>query len=345
LPDHATQPAPLDHSLVAPIPCRPEDARAFPLDDLWCLRLPLPYQRTGFVNAYLLPNGGGDAGWTLVDCGSAVGPGWDSLLHALALADVDPAAIDTLVLTHLHPDHASLAGTVVQHLGCRLLRLDAPESGLDVLRDPHLDLADRRRAGLAQGVPRALLDDIVDLPLAGDGRQPRPVPDALLAPGDPVANRWEAVPLQGHSANQLGLLDRERRLLIGADIAYPGAPAYLEWGPTPDPWDEQLATFARVAALDVARLLPGHGPPDDAPAARLAAARAQLLRDGETIAAALAEGPGSAFDVAARLGHDPDPDGTQSRLSFALCVLDAQLGAGTARAALDPDGVRIFTAA
>jgi glyoxylase-like metal-dependent hydrolase (beta-lactamase superfamily II) len=344
LPDQATQPAPLDHALVAPIPCRPEDARAFPLDDVWCLRLPLPYQRTGFVNAYLLPGDDG-AGWTLVDCGSAIGPGWESLLRALALAEVEPTAIDTLVLTHLHPDHASLAGTVVERLGCRLLRLDAPESGLDVLRDPRLDLDGRRRAALAQGVPPAILDDIVDLPLADDGRQPRPIPDALLAPGDLVAGRWRTVPLQGHSANQLGLFDAERRRLIGADVAYPGAPAYLEWGPTPDPWAEQLATFARVEALDAARLLPGHGPPDDAPAARFAAARAQLLRDGETIAAALAEGPGSAFAVAARLGHDPDPDGCQSRLSFALCVLDALVGAGAARVEVGPDDVRTFTAA
>jgi glyoxylase-like metal-dependent hydrolase (beta-lactamase superfamily II) len=333
----------MDRELAAAIPCSPEDARAFRLDDdLWCLRLPLPYRRTGGVNAYLLAEG---ARWTLVDCGSAIGPGWESLLRGLALAGVEPAAIGTLLLTHLHPDHASLAGTVVERLGCRLLRLNAPDSGLDALRDPALDLEARRRAGLAAGIPPAILDDMVDLPLAGDGRQPRPVADVLLNPGDHVAaGRWRTVALPGHSANQLGLFDAERRWLIGADVAYPGAPAYLEWGPTPDPWSEQLASLARLDALGVTRLLPGHGPPEDDPAPRIAAVSAQLLAGGETVAAALAEGPGTAYAIAERMGAERDPDGRQSRLSFVLCVLDALVRAGAAQTATGPDHLRTFAA-
>lgn len=58
------------------------------------------------VNAYVLRAGGRCA---LVDTGAAgsMGPGLGALPARLAAAGIDAAAVDTVLLTHIHPDHSN----------------------------------------------------------------------------------------------------------------------------------------------------------------------------------------------------------------------------------------------
>jgi glyoxylase-like metal-dependent hydrolase (beta-lactamase superfamily II) len=87
------------------------------------LRLPLTGSALSHVNSYLLR---GDDGYILVDCG------WDmpdvlEALHA-GLNDAGVALDDVraLVVTHMHPDHYGMAGTLKRAGRMRLLmhRLD-----------------------------------------------------------------------------------------------------------------------------------------------------------------------------------------------------------------------------
>ena len=118
--------ATLDPRLLAPRERGLELVRADDLGGLWSLRLPLAYPRTRSVNVFLLDR------HTLLDCGSAVGLGLDG---ARARAADWPARgcedIRTLVLSHLHADHASLAGEFVERTGCELLRFEGPDTNID----------------------------------------------------------------------------------------------------------------------------------------------------------------------------------------------------------------------
>jgi len=57
------------------------------------------------VNSYLLRRG---SRWVLIDtgCGPTVGPELGQLPNRLREAGVPPEAIDVVILTHIHPDHA-----------------------------------------------------------------------------------------------------------------------------------------------------------------------------------------------------------------------------------------------
>jgi glyoxylase-like metal-dependent hydrolase (beta-lactamase superfamily II) len=326
----ATEPVPLDRRLIAPRPRGAELARADAVGDgLWCLRLPLPYPSTRSVNCYLLATGDG---WTLVDCGSAVGAGWAALERALALARVEPRAITTLLLTHLHADHASLAGEVVRRLGCELVRLDAPATSSERLAEPAIPLAERRRAALAEGVPLRDLDIIVDAPLAGDVTDVALPVDRVLAAGDEVVGGWTVVPAPGHAPSQLALHDARRRVLISADAAFADIPPYLEWGHTSDPVAEYRTTLTRLESLGAELVLPGHGRPDRRPPQRFGAARAALDAVVARVEGAVHAAPSSAYEVTCRIiGHEPDPDLRQSWLSRTLCVLEHLAGRGAVK--------------
>lgn len=301
--------ATLDPRLLAPRERGLEFVRADDLGGLWSLRLPLAYPRTRSVNVFLLDR------HTLLDCGSAVGLGLDGLEQALRLAGGRLEDIRTLVLSHLHADHASLAGELVGRTGCELLRFEGPDTNIDRLREPTIDRAERARLARQHGVPEHALEVMIDTPLADDGLQPRPPADALLRAGDTLAG-WEVVDATGHSPNQLALWDGTR--VIGADAAYAGMAPYLEWGHTPDPIAEYLATLDRPEALGARCFLPSHGAPDDDPPARYAAARdavAEMVRRVE------AAGEGSAWELTSRVtGDTVDPEPRQTWISRVLCV-------------------------
>jgi glyoxylase-like metal-dependent hydrolase (beta-lactamase superfamily II) len=300
---------PLDATLCDPVPCDPQEASARRVaDGLWCLRLPLPYPGTPSVNAYL-------QGTTLFDCGSAAGAGWAALEHALSLAGA--RRIDRLVLTHLHPDHAGLAGEVVRRTRCEVVRFRGPDTANDALREVTLSAEARRRTARRVGVPPDELDLMLETPMGGDGRTPRPSADRLLQPGEEI-DGWRVVEATGHSPNQMALFDG--RTVIAADAAYPEVMPFLEWGYTPDPWAEYAATLDRVEALRARLYLPGHGRPDTNPAGRFASARDVQRRFLDAVRAAQ---PGNAYEITLKLcGDDPDPNRRQSTLAVVLCALD-----------------------
>ncbi|MDO9711320.1 MBL fold metallo-hydrolase [Paracraurococcus lichenis] len=65
-----------------------------------------PVPRRTAVNCFLIRSGGRTA---LVDtgCGGAMAATGGKLFENLAATGVDPAAIDTVLLTHMHPDHSN----------------------------------------------------------------------------------------------------------------------------------------------------------------------------------------------------------------------------------------------
>ena len=257
----------LDAALCDPVPCDPADARATLVAEwLWCLRLPLPYPGTRSVNAFLQRR---RDGWTLFDCGSAAGAGWAALERALGLAGARPRDIDRLVLTHLHPDHAGLAGEVVARTGCELVRFRGPDTANDALREVTLSAEARRRTARRVGVPADQLDLMLETPMGGDGRTPRPRADRLLEPGDEI-DGWRVVEATGHSPNQMALLD-------GRTVMPPMRPtprSCRSWSGATRRTRGRVRRVARPRrGAGSATPAPGPRPPDSPPAGRFACAR------------------------------------------------------------------------
>jgi glyoxylase-like metal-dependent hydrolase (beta-lactamase superfamily II) len=329
---------------VRAVPRKVSDVRVTELaEGIICLRLPLPYPAPApaSVNCYILA--GGD-GHTIVDAGTSLDPGWQALERALSKASLEPRAIRTLVITHMHSDHAGGAAVLVEHSGCEVVRLPGPDTANDAFRDVRAPREDRHAACLREGVPPDELRWWADTNLADDGHHPHLEPDRLLADADLVetaVGNWRVVPTPGHSPTQIALFEERSRWVVSADLAYGRGTPFLEFGHSPDPVADHLGSLDRVERLSPERLLPGHGPPAETPLRVLARARNATLAACARVRAELPREPRSAYEIALpRLREEPNANRRQEILALTASVLAHFERRGDLEAEIGEDGVR-----
>ncbi|MFI6521112.1 MBL fold metallo-hydrolase [Spirillospora sp. NPDC050679] len=180
-----------------------------------CFLLRLPGGENVLVDTGLGPEDSPAASWAPV-------PG--RLVGALAEAGVDPAEVGTVVLTHLHSDHAS----------------GAVADGKPVFPNARHLVQERELAWLEEG---PLLDQVVR-PLREAGCLDTVPGAARLAPGA------EIVPTPGHTPGHQSVVLGDQQLLVSGDLVL--HPVQLVDPAVRYVYDEDQATAAatRIAALD-----------------------------------------------------------------------------------------------
>ena len=102
-------------------------------------------------------------------------------------------------------------------------------------------------------------------------------PTASCVPGVEVETdlgTWQVYETPGHAPSHVVLHQPERRLMISGDHLLGRTVLFFDYGHSPDPVGEFLASLDEVEPLDVDLCLPGHGRPFRDPEAKIAEARA-----------------------------------------------------------------------
>lgn len=248
------------------------------------VRVPMP-AGTGlhFSNAYLIDDADGRV--------HVVDPGSPTAEAAAALeAAIGDAEVGSIVITHLHADHAGGAGALRARTGARVLLHERERAALGRiaagLPAPDLDawgVPDDRRPELlaAAVVPTGPAAELVDEVLDGV------LVDAQLL--DIPGRRVRVIGTPGHTDGHLCLHDEEAGLLLTGDQVLPTINSGLGLGGPTDtnPIADYLASLDRVAVLDTGTLqaLPGHEDPFTGVRERCAALVAHHLRRTEEVAA------------------------------------------------------------
>lgn len=206
-------------------------------DGVWQLRGVPP----NAINAYLI-------GDVLVDAGTR---------HARRriLGQLQGRSISAHALTHAHPDHQGSSHAVCEQLGVPLLCGDGDADVMEGKADP-FDL-----------IPRNWLTRLEARYWAGP---PHPVERRLLE-GDDVAG-FTVLETPGHSPGHVVFWRESDRVLVAGDVlngmnlltTVPGLhepPSFF----TPDP-ARNRDSIRRIAALEPALVVFGHGPPWREPA-------------------------------------------------------------------------------
>jgi glyoxylase-like metal-dependent hydrolase (beta-lactamase superfamily II) len=277
------------------------------LRGVWRLRLPLPWPGVPHCNAWAVAAGDGIV---LFDCGLHE-PGSRAQLER-ALAQVDLALVDVrlLVITHAHSDHYGQAAEVVRASGCELWMHPNYAHMRAAIDDPDAALARRFEVGLQSGVPiEPLREWASNVRHGGSGIARFVEPDRELVDGvtiDTDVGRWTVFETPGHAPSHVCVHQPERRLLVSGDHLLGRVSLYFDYGWTPDPIGEFLASLDVVDGLDARLCLSGHGRTFADVRAHVEANRALVGERLERVRGAVASrGPITAYDVVPLLHGEP----------------------------------------
>jgi glyoxylase-like metal-dependent hydrolase (beta-lactamase superfamily II) len=225
------------------------------------LRLPLTGIALSHINSYLLR---GDDGYILVDCGWDMPDVLEALQAGLADAGVALGDVRTLVITHMHPDHYGLAGTLMRLGRMRLLmhRLDWL-----YLKTQRQDLEVRRMSSetwLNRNGFRPATDN--EAAVEAFQRLTLVAPDQELEDGDLIhlaGSDLQVIWTPGHSPGHICLFDARRHFVMTGDhVLQPITPNVSLWHDgLGNPLGAFLDSLRKVAALDADLVLPAHGEP------------------------------------------------------------------------------------
>lgn len=262
-------------------------------DDLW--QIDVRHQgQPGVIASYLLT---GPAGLALVD----VGPGaaMPRLLEGIRAAGVEPEAIEHLLLTHVHLDHAGATGALLRHMP--RARAYVHHIGARHLIHPEKLIASAERIYGDQMA--TLWGEILPVP----AERLVEIDEGTLLPAG--SRELRALYTPGHAIHHAAFYDAGHGEVFAGDVAgvrVPGGGTVRPPTPPPDldleAWEASIARLEELAPRTV--YLAHFGPVQDV-GPHLTQLRERLRRWGQCVLAGMrADEP--VEQIAARLAGDLD---------------------------------------
>jgi glyoxylase-like metal-dependent hydrolase (beta-lactamase superfamily II) len=203
-------------------------------------------------------------------------------------------------------------------------------------RDPEAYFERRLEVALQSGVPAAAVEAIrasrgdMDPGIARIVEPDRPLVEGVEFETD--HGTWRTLETPGHAPSHVCFFQPDRRVLISGDHLLGRVSLYYDYGYTPDPAGEFLASLDKVEALDARLCLAGHGRTFADVAAHIHANRDLVDERVERAQRALGGEPRTAFEVMPDIYGEPvTPETGRWRLNETLSYLTHLEATGRAR--------------
>lgn len=225
------------------------------------ITLPLPFHSPRTVNAYVIED---SDGLVLIDCGVDSPECRHALLNGLEQLGYNPKSIDTLVVSHLHPDHVGMAPHLTSTYGWRFVMHQRASKLIDRYNDSEGFAQSTRELATRHGVSRTSFDAFVDV-------GPRPgwmpdidQPDQTVEEGDVIpvgsARSLEVIFTPGHEPAHICLRDSRTGRLFAGDHILPRITPLVGYDELfPDVLGEFLDSLRKIEKLGVTTTYPAHG--------------------------------------------------------------------------------------
>jgi glyoxylase-like metal-dependent hydrolase (beta-lactamase superfamily II) len=210
--------------------------------------------------------------------------------------------VTLIVCTHAHSDHWGQVAPIRDIAGCEFWMHPNHAHGTASLSDPEAALARRLEVGRQSGTPPQVLERYAERAKAVPSGVARMIePDRPLVRGVVVETDlgpWEVYETPGHAPSHVCLHQRERRLMISGDHLLGRISLYYDYGWTPDPVGEFLASLSLVQELDVRLCLSGHGKPFVDFQGHIDGNRALVRERLDAVLSGLRDGPRKVIELA-----------------------------------------------
>lgn len=292
------------------------------LPGVWRLRLPLPWPAVPHGNAWAVAAG---EGIVLFDTGLHEPGSMADLERALDMVGLRLEHVRLLVVTHAHVDHYGQAATIVERTGCELWMHPNHAHLTRALDDPEAALRRRLEVARSAGVPEEPLRQWSErdesFGVAGVVEPHRDLVSGVVVDTD--LGPWHAIETPGHAPSHVCLWQPQRRLLISGDHLLGRVSLYFDYGYTPDPVGEFLASLDRVEALGARLCLAGHARTFGDVRGHIAANRALVNERLAALEDVLRrDGPLTGFEaIPGVYGEALAPENARWWLSETLCYL------------------------
>src|SRR2546426_7345162 len=234
---------------------------------IWKITLPIPFPLQT-VNMYALV---GNHGWTLVDTGMGMPEARTALTAALQKAGLSIDTLDTIVLSHHHPDHVGLSGELQEQSGAAVYMHPIDEASIQVIWAGTMPQKFGRvsRFLLQHGLPPSELWFTQVDPEAMRDIIRVPPHDAITLVEDDqyidlAGERYRVIWTPGHSDGHICLFRERDGVFLAADHVLPritpNVGLYSEYDRV-NPLGDYLHSLRKVATLPASIVLPGHGEP------------------------------------------------------------------------------------
>lgn len=228
--------------------------------DVWSIPVPFPGSPMRYTLSYLLV---GDGGAVVIDPGWNSQTGWQHLTAGLGAAGVGLADITGIVVTHFHPDHLGMAGTLAKESGAWVALGEDETIPVMSPASATTKVAEDRSNLLAWGVPEARLEEFFFGTDAAKMFGELTDADLLLTHGQliPVTGlNLEVVATPGHSKGHICLLDHTNELIFSGDHVLPRISPHISFEAhgLPNPLATYLDSLGTIALSGSYEVLPAH---------------------------------------------------------------------------------------
>ena len=212
------------------------------------------------MNCYLIE---GDQ-LTLLDCGVDWEDGLEALESGLRDVGFQPASIDRLVVTHLHPDHVGMAPRLSERWHCEIVMHERSVDRIPRYNDTAGFAESIRGLARRHGVPETMRPGFVDVATRAPFMPLMRDPDQVVADGDRIPitdSRWlEVLHTPGHEASHICLRDSLTGILFSGDHVLPRiTPVIMVDDEGSDVLGDYLSSLQRLVDLEVGLTYPAHG--------------------------------------------------------------------------------------
>jgi len=228
---------------------------------LWSVPVPIPGNPLGKTLVYVLES---ERGPVLIDAGWEHPASWKALKEGLGGIGVGMEDVYGVVVTHMHPDHAGLAGRIRERSGAWVAMHSADAELIQRMRE---DLANPSGENLGDWLARAGASPEQQAAIReNDGRpDPPAAPDRLLEDGDLIdlpGRALRTIWTPGHSPGHICLHLEDRDLLFTGDHVLPEITPHVGLypydRPDVDPLGGYIESLRRTAELGVEEAMPAH---------------------------------------------------------------------------------------